>query len=147
MDILPATIRDLNSLRHLEKTCFPKDAWPLLDLLAVLTWPEVIRLKAVIHGEMVGFIAADTRRSKDLTWIATIGILPEYRRRGIARALLEACEAQIFSDRIRLCVRDYNNPAIEMYRSAGYLPTDTWRRYYNDGGDALVMEKKRNGET
>ena len=44
--IQPATWRDLNSLRHLERLCFPKDAWPLLDLVGVLTLPNVVRLKA-----------------------------------------------------------------------------------------------------
>ncbi len=45
--IEPATLRDLGALRHLEQVCFPKDAWPLLDLIGVLTFRGVMRLKAV----------------------------------------------------------------------------------------------------
>jgi ribosomal protein S18 acetylase RimI-like enzyme len=143
MEILPATIRDLGPLRHVEQACFPKDAWPLLDLLAVLTWPDVIRLKAVETGQMVGFIAGDPRPSENLAWIATIGVLPEYQRRGIGRALLQNCEKKLPQPRIRLCVRVSNEGAIEMYKQEGYLAIDTWREYYNDKENALVMEKIR----
>jgi ribosomal-protein-alanine N-acetyltransferase len=143
MDILPATLRDLGSLRRIEHACFPRDAWPLLDLIAVLTWPDVIRLKAVVDGQMVGFIAGDPRPSENLAWIATIGVLPEYQRRGIGRALLRACEEKLPQPRIRLCVRVSNEGAIEMYKQEGYLSVNTWREYYNDKENALVMEKIR----
>jgi len=141
MEILPANLRDLGPLRHVEQACFPKDAWPLLDLIAVLTWPDVVRLKAVENGKMIGFIAADTRQSEQLAWIATIGVLPEHQRRGIGRALLHACETRLEMPRIRLCVRASNVGAIEMYRTEGYIPFDTWKKYYDDGESALVMEK------
>lgn len=143
MDILPATLRDLGSLRRIEHACFPKDSWPLLDLIAVLTWPDVIRLKAVEDGLMIGFIAGDPRPSENLAWIATIGVLPEYRRHGIGRALLRACEKKLPQQRIRLCVRVSNEGAIEMYKREGYLSVDTWREYYNDKESGLVMEKIR----
>ncbi|MBI4731814.1 MAG: GNAT family N-acetyltransferase [Chloroflexi bacterium] len=141
MEILPTTLRDFAALRRIEHACFPKDAWPLLDLLAVLTFPDVIRLKAVVDGQMVGFIAGDLRRTEGLGWIATIGVLPEYRRQGIARALLLECERQMNTSRFRLCVRMENTEAIRLYEEEGYGRTDTWKKYYNDGGDALVMEK------
>jgi ribosomal protein S18 acetylase RimI-like enzyme len=140
--ILPATWRDLNSLRHLERLCFPKDAWPLLDLVGVLTLPNVVRLKAEADGLMVGFIAGDVRASQHLAWIATIGVLPEYRGRGIGRQLLVACEAQIHEQNVRLCVRSTNETAIQLYLSSGYQRAGLWPNYYQDGEDALVMEKK-----
>lgn len=141
MEILPAGLRDLGQLRHLEQACFHKDAWPLLDLVAVLTYPEVIRLKAVVGGKMVGFIAGDLRREEDTAWIATVGVLPEYRRQGIARLLLLECEKQLHTNRLRLCVRIDNSGAIQLYEQEGYTRVGIWTKYYNDGGDALVMEK------
>jgi ribosomal protein S18 acetylase RimI-like enzyme len=143
MEILPATLRDLGPLRHIEQACFPKDAWPLLDLLAVLTWPDVVRLKAVEADQMVGFVAGDPRPSENLAWIATIGVMPEYQRRGIGRALLRACEKKLPQPRIRLCVRISNTGAIEMYKQESYYAIDTWREYYTDKENALVMEKIR----
>jgi ribosomal protein S18 acetylase RimI-like enzyme len=146
MDIHPASLLDLNDLRHLEHVCFPQDAWPLLDLIAVLTFPGVIRLKAVEDGRMVGFIAGDPHPREGLAWIATVGVLPEYRRRGIGKALLDVCEAQLKLPRIRLSVRTSNLEAIQLYEKSGYYRLDVWHAYYNDGSDGLVMEKARTGE-
>jgi len=143
MDILPANLRDLGSLRRLEHACFLEDSWPLLDLVAVLTYSDVIRLKVMNGVKMVGFIAADPRPSEGMAWIATLGVAPEYRRQGIARALLRECESRIKQPRIRLCVRPSNQAAVRLYQVEGYFEVDTWRKYYNDGESALVMEKIR----
>ena len=141
MEIQTANIIDLGALRRLENVCFEKDAWPLLDLLAVLTWPEVIRLKAVDAGEMIGFIAGDPRSSDGVAWISTIAVDPRWQRRGVGRALLRACEAQIALPRMKLTVRVSNQGAIALYEQEGYRMVDLWRGYYNDGEDGLVMGK------
>ncbi len=134
--------RDLNALRHLEQVCFPKDAWPLWDLLGVLTFPNVVRLKAVEGEQMVGFIAGDIRQSEKTAWIATIGVLPEYRGRGIGAALLEACEVRLNMPRVRLNVRVSNQPALRLYRKFSYQEVGVWPRYYQDGEDAYILEKR-----
>jgi ribosomal-protein-alanine N-acetyltransferase len=144
MEIQPASIRDLGALRRLENICFEKDAWPLLDLIAVLTWPDVIRLKAVENGELIGFVAGDPRPSEGASWVATIGVDPRYQRRGIGRALLHACEEKTKLPRMKLTVRLSNEPAISLYEQEGYRSVDIWKRYYNDGEDGLVMEKTLN---
>lgn len=141
MEIQPAGLRDLGALRRLESACFDKDAWPLLDLMAVLTWPEVIRLKAVEDGAMVGFVAVDPRTTEGVAWVATIGVDPGYQRRGFGRALLRACEPRVKLPRMRLTVRISNSGAISLYEQEGYRTCDVWRSYYNDGEDGLVMEK------
>lgn len=137
-----ATWRDLNALRYIEKTCFPKDAWPLWDLIGVLTLPNVVRLKAIQDGTMVGFIAGDVRPSQNLAWIATIGVLPEHRGKGIGSALLQTCEKNLEVAQVRLNVRASNLAAIRLYQQNGYQRAGTWPTYYQDGEDALVMEKR-----
>ncbi len=141
--IEPATWHDLNALRHVEKICFPKDAWPLLDLIGILTFPNIIRLKAVADGQMVGFVAGDIKRSEKLAWIATIGVLPEYRGRGIGAALLAACEEKLDVPVVRLVVRESNATAIRLYERFGYGMLGRWRKYYSDGEDGTVMEKRK----
>jgi ribosomal-protein-alanine acetyltransferase len=141
MEIQTASLLDLNALRKLEQACFEKDAWSLFDLVAVLTWPDVIRLKAVENGEMVGFVAGDPRPSQDAGWIATIGVDPRYQHRGIGRALLRACEEHMRFSRSKLTVRLSNDKAISLYEKEGYRTVDIWKQYYNDGEDGLVMEK------
>jgi ribosomal-protein-alanine N-acetyltransferase len=143
MEITTASVLDLNALKKLEHACFGNDAWPWLDLVAVLTFPDVVRLKAMEDGRMIGFAAGDMHNGDELGWIATIGIDPEYRRRGYGRDLLRACEAQLKTPRIRLSVRASNDGAIRLYEQEGYRRVDVWQAYYNDGEAALVMEKDR----
>jgi ribosomal protein S18 acetylase RimI-like enzyme len=144
----PANWKDLNALRQLEKACFPKDAWPLWDMIGILTLSGVVRLKAVVGEQMVGFVGVDIRQSERLAWIATIGVLPEYRRQGIGGALLEACEreleareAQARLSAVRLTVRKSNQAAIQLYEEAGYHKVGLWPSYYQDKEDGVVMEK------
>jgi ribosomal-protein-alanine N-acetyltransferase len=90
---------------------------------------------------MVGFVAGDIKRAEGAVWIATIGVLPEYRRQGVGAALLQAVEAGTDLLRIKLNVRASNLPAIRLYENLGYRHSNTWRGYYQDGEDALVFEK------
>ena len=141
-EICRATWRDLNDLHVLEHDCFNHDAWSLLDLVGVLTLPSTSRLKAVVDGRMVGFIAGDINKDEDQGWVTTVGVLNEYRRMGLGKALMHASEVDMKMGRVCLCVRKSNQPAINMYRSIGYHPVDLWQRYYEDGEDAIVMEKR-----
>jgi ribosomal-protein-alanine N-acetyltransferase len=141
IQIMPATWHDLRELYQLERVCFQVDAWPMLDILGVLTLPQVLRLKAADENMLIGFIAADLRRTQQTAWIATLAVLPQYQKAGLGSALLEACESQITLPRIRLSVRQSNHPAIQLYKKHSYQQVDTWSGYYKGGDDALVFEK------
>ena len=143
MELQTASIRDLSALRKLENACFEKDAWPLLDLIAVLTWPEIIRIKAMDEGRMIGFVAGEPRSSRKEFWIATIAVDPHFQRRGIGRKLLRACEQQAKVQQLKLTVRISNQAAISLYEKEGYRTLDIWKGYYVDGEDGLVMGKVR----
>lgn len=142
MEIQLANLLDLRALQRLEHICFEKDAWPLLDLVAVLTWPDVIRLKAVEDGEMIGFAACDPRPSQSVAWLSTIAVDPRFQRRGIGRMLLRACEERVRQPLMKLSVRVSNYGAIALYEQEGYQTVDVWGRYYSDEEDALIMEKR-----
>jgi ribosomal-protein-alanine N-acetyltransferase len=146
-EIHTASWRDVGELRTLEQECFAQDAWPLIELLASLTMPGLVRLKAVCDNQMVGFVGADAERENHLGWITTIGVRPAWRRRGIGRALLAAAETAMAQPRVRLCVRKSNAGAVDMYLQEGYQPVDLWKSYYIGGEDALVMEKNRSSVT
>ena len=141
MEILPANILDLNALRKLEKESFDRDAWPVIDLIAVLTFSNVIRLKAMEDRQMIGFVAGDPHPHEGWGWIATIAVDPNFRRRGVGTILLRACEKKLGVPRSRLTVRKSNLGAITLYEREGYQTMDVWQAYYNDGEDAIVMEK------
>lgn len=145
--IQTADWRDLLALRRVEEICFGLDAWPVVDLLMVLALPGVVRLKAVVDDTMVGFVSGDVRRRERTGWITTIGVLPEYRRLGIASALLDQCEQLMGQPAVRLCVRKSNAGAIQLYGKRGYQFVSLWNRYYSGGEDALVLEKKMDGHS
>lgn len=142
--IQQANWRDYTQLHQLEKACFqPEDLWPFWDLLGALSLPGMVRIKVVQDGRMLGFLGGERDPVKRQGWITTLAVLPQFRRQGIARALLEAGESDLNMPVIRLSVRASNFAAVRLYESAGYLMVDRWRRYYAGGEDALVFEKRR----
>jgi len=141
MEILPASLLDLNALRKLSQACFGSDAWSLFDQISVLTFANVIRLKAVQDNNMLGFIAGDMNHRNGQAWISILAVDPAYQRRGVGTALLRACEEQMKSPFLRLTVRISNQSAIALYEKEGYRSMDIWKNYYSDGEDGLVMMK------
>lgn len=142
MEVAQAGLGDLNVLRKLEQISFGSDAWPVWDLIGILILPGTIHLKAVMAGELVGFVGGDLRPHEDAGWVATLAVLPQYRRLGVATILLRACETQIHLRVVRLSVRRSNDAAAALYHREGYRLVDLWPNYYHDGEDAMVMEKK-----
>ncbi len=139
--IARAGLRDLGAVLTIERLCFAGDAWPLLDVVGVLSWPGVVRLKAVLDGRVVGFVAADPHHQGDAAMIATLAVLPEFRRQRVAWRLLERCEAALDPGRICLTVRADNQAAQRLYEQFGYRVTGSIPRYYTDGAAGISMEK------
>ncbi len=141
--VVSAGLRDLVSIQRLERDCFPLDAWPLPDLVAVLVIPGIVRLKAIDErGGMLGFVAGERKPLQGVGWITTIGVFSEQRRRGVGTALLLACEKALGLPRVRLTVRAFNSQALHLYEQHGYQRVDVWHGYYQAGGeDGVVLEK------
>ena len=82
-------------------------------------------------GEPVGFSLF--RNVMDESELLLLAVAPDHRRRGIGRGLLDQFIDQARADgvtRAHLEVRD-GNPAIEMYRGAGFAPIGRRRNYYH----------------
>lgn len=141
VEITPAGWRDWPGVFALERACFGADAWGPIEIFFALIGPAV-RLKAVSRDRLVGFIMGDPRPSQGFSWIATIGVHPEFQRRGIGARLLAGAEAVLTTPRIRLTVRQSNAGAIALYEKFGYHSTAVWSRYYAGGEAGIVMEKQ-----
>ena len=124
------------------EACFPDDSWPWIDVLAALTFPETVRLKAAGRGD-----GRRLRRRRPpasaRAWAGSprLGVHPGQRRRGIGASLLDRCEIDLGVPRIRLTLRPSNLGARRLYDQAGYQQIDVWRHYYRNGEDGVVMEK------
>lgn len=137
----PATWRDFRRILNLERICFQREAWPWIDVMAALTFPQTVRIKAELEDRIVGFVVGDRRERGRVGWVASIGVCPEHRGQGIGKILLAACEEELATSKVRLVLRPSNSEAKFLYLSFGYKEVDLWQRYYANGEDGLVMEK------
>jgi GNAT superfamily N-acetyltransferase len=105
--------------------------------------PALYAHVAEVDGEVVGMAIWFLNYS---TWLGTHGIYledlyvkPEHRGTGVGKALLkklaQVCVENGFS-RFQWWVLDWNEPAIEFYRSHGAIAMDEWV-VYRLSGDAL----------
>lgn len=76
--------------------------------------------------------------------LLAVAVLPQARRRGVGRRLLDEVLAEIRARggrRVLLEVARSNAAARRLYESAGFRVLDVRRGYYATGDDALVMER------
>lgn len=136
----PATRADLAAVTGLEETVFGVDGWSESSVAEELTGPD---RRAVVacdeHGTVVGY--AVLRRAGDVADLQRIAVRADHRRHGVARALL-ALLADGFEDRILLEVAEHNTAALSLYAAEGFVQIDRRRRYYRDGADAVVLERR-----
>ena len=84
-------------------------------------------------------------RVLDEAHLATIAVHPAYRRRGIARQLLQTAMNAVYAEGTRIYqleVRAGNEAAQKLYESFGFEIVGRRPRYYKDNGeDAVLMTK------
>lgn len=142
IEILSAGWRDLPAVYALERACFGRDAWGAVEIALALAGPNV-RLKATAGARLVGFVIGEPHPHEGFAWIATLGVHPEFQRRGIAQRLLAEAEARLNTPVLKLTVRQSNGPALALYEKFGYAPVSRWERYYSGSEAGIVMEKRR----
>ena len=78
----------------------------------------------------------------ELTYLS---IHPTFKRRGLGKKLLKETFKQCESfaiEKIQLEVSDKNLDAVNFYRSFGFETIGIRKKYYKDGSNALLQEKK-----
>jgi len=138
MTIRRLTEADIPAAAELEKACFS------------VPWTEGMLSGEVAEGLYLGAFEGETlvgycgmRAVLDEGYINNVAVLPAFRRRGIARALLteleNSAEGLAF---LTLEVRESNGAAQALYLSLGFLPVGRRPRYYERPvEDALLMTK------
>jgi len=135
-------LRDLNPIEEIERTSYPTP-WSRSMFASELAKPSSICLGAVDgeKDELVGYLIIS--RYVDAWHVMNIAIAPEYRRRGIARRLMERLFEVTARDARRgytLEVRVSNEAAIRLYEELGFRSRGIRRGYYTDNReDALIM--------
>jgi ribosomal-protein-alanine N-acetyltransferase len=77
--------------------------------------------------------------------VVSIAVLPKYRRKGVASALLNTAMDGMRFYKAKQCyleVRVTNDGGVALYKKLGFEVSRSVRGYYSDGEDAYVMSKK-----
>jgi len=133
------TAARLPQVAALEQVCFPADPWSENLFRAALENPGAAVLLAEEDGAVLGYAVLSA--VLDEGNLDNIAVAPEYRRRGVADALLGAltgfgreCLALL-----TLEVRASNAPAIALYEKHGFRPVGRRRNYYSDPREDAVL--------
>jgi [ribosomal protein S18]-alanine N-acetyltransferase len=151
----PAALRDMvesdvGPVTDMDALLFGVDCWPRQLFMDELAAPKtrryiVAEAPAAPGGgdggtTIVGY--AGLMCVPPVADIQTIGVLPEFEGRGIARAMM----VELIGEARRrgaldmlLEVSSTNPRAQDLYRRFGFEHIHTRRRYYRDGSDGLVM--------
>ena len=136
------------TLADLYRECFD-EPWPLVSIENMLRPPGCWALLAEISDKDLimpaGFALA--RVVHDEAEILSIGVSPRFRRRGVAKSLMEAllsCARKKCADSLYLEVGIDNNAALTLYKTMNFKTIARRKGYYRRADrsqvDALVMK-------
>ncbi|MBO6785050.1 MAG: GNAT family N-acetyltransferase [Alphaproteobacteria bacterium] len=148
LSIAPADEAHAAVLSALHERCFaglPETPWSETAMRTVLRMPGVDAWVACdADGEPCGLLVG--RATGGDGEILTVCVMPEHRRRGVARALFDAFLARLPSaHRLVLEVAIDNEPAIALYMSLDFRPAGRRPGYYpgaSERVDALILARE-----
>jgi len=148
--------KDLDQVMSINQQCLPENYSENFFISLHKNFPETF-IVAEKDGKIVGYIMCRIESglssigfmSLSLSrkgHIISIAVLPEHRRKGLGSALIEkALETMAKFYNVKSCyleVRVSNEPAIRLYKRAGFEVQRTIRGYYADGENAYIMSRK-----
>ena len=152
VEIISVTPAASGVMAELHKLIFPPAAqsWDQKAFLDLLSMPGASAWLAVdCPGEdQVPVGLALVRFAAQEGEIITIGVLPEFRRHGIAQKLLQTIidRAEELGADLLLEVASLNNEALKLYCKNGFEDVGRRRNYYQRAGstadDALVLKRE-----
>lgn len=130
-------------IARLEAQCF-SDPWSEKSVASELENPLSLWLVAEENGQVCGYVGSQT--VLDESDMMNVAVDPGFRRRGIARTLIETLIAELSkmgSRCLRLEVRVSNENARALYARMGFQQLGLRKNYYhNPKEDALILGKE-----
>ena len=129
----------IDGVKELLDTCFGDSSWSRDSIRSQLDKNVSYCAVAVDEDKVVGYIAYEI--IVDEGSIVELAVLPEYRRKGVGRKLVELMLTSCDGVRtVCLEVRASNTPAVRLYESVGFRPISVRRDYYDSPKeDAVIM--------
>ena len=133
----------VDQIAQLEKLCF-SDPWSVNSIASELDNKLAFWLVATEADRVAGYIGSQT--VMDETDMMNVAVHPDYRRKGIAEALINDLVENLKkmgSHCLTLEVRASNAPAITLYEKLGFTEIGRRKNYYrNPREDALILRKE-----
>lgn len=133
----------VSQVAELEKVCF-SDPWSEKSVASELENELALWLVALEGDTVAGYVGSQTVMGE--TDMMNIAVAPAFRRKGIARALIQALLRELARQGSRcltLEVRASNAPARALYESLGFAQVGRRPNYYrNPKEDALILRKE-----
>ncbi len=139
-EIIALNEENVSAAAELSAKCL-REAWSGQTLCAQLKNQNDHTFLAYVDGKAAGFVSCWCVAGE--AEINNICVLPEYRRRGIARAMFEKLE-EVLPDAERwvLEVRESNSAAKALYESLGFARVGLRKDFYDDPTEnAVIMAK------
>jgi len=139
--IRPMIDTDLEAVLAIEQACFPR-AWTHAHFEDEITSLHSTPVVAELDGSLAGYLCLTVLL--DEAEILDVAVASVFQRRGVGAALVEwACTEALHQGAtiLRLEVRATSLPAIKLYEQSGFVRCGLRKAYYEQGIDALLMEK------
>ena len=141
------TSLDVPVLVSLERTLFELDPWSVGQFKEEIAGLGTSRhyILALNSGSIIGYAGMMLVAPGLPADLLTIAVLPDFRRQGIAQAMLTELEAwakERGAKEVILEVDTKNARAISLYEFWRYEKISTRKNYYALGVDALIMRKE-----
>ena len=128
---------------ELEKLCF-SEPWSESSVAGELRNPLSLWLVALDGDALAGYVGSQSVMGE--SDMMNIAVAPDYRRKGIAAALIDAliCQLKARGNHcLTLEVRASNAPAIALYEKLGFAQVGRRPNYYRSPKeDALILRKE-----
>lgn len=143
-------MQDVESVIEINRICLPENYASFFFIDTYQNCPSAFRV-AEVGPRIAGYIMcriehgfSDIKRLRFTRkgHIISVAVLPEFRRNGIASALVKQALNALRENKVDECyleVRETNETAIRLYEKLGFSLARRIAHYYADGAEALVM--------
>ena len=130
MKIVVMQERHLAALAEIERACFHAP------------WSENMLREELGKGIFLVAEHVGCQTVLDEGYITNVAVSPDFRRQGIARALIAELTAKAGENKlafVTLEVRESNAPAIALYTGAGFAPVGKRKNFYSNPTENAVL--------
>ena len=124
---------DLDAVAAIQQASLGAARWKVADYLEQEFWV------ALQENRIVGFLVARTL-APDEREILNLAVVPDCRRKGVARALIDSTLRSFRGD-VFLEVRESNSVAQAFYKSLGFKVLSKRRGYYDLPPESAIVMK------